>query len=76
MQYACAILSYKVTEYKMCVLIVASNSVGSISHSKNNRARYKKRIPVLRQYRLGLSDFNGNGIIATDFQRIMKYPVQ
>ena len=32
----------KVIEHEMCVLIVPITSVGNISHSKNNSARYNR----------------------------------
>ena len=49
-----------VTEHKMCVSIFSTTFVWNISHFKNNRARYDKKmyIGLHVKYRLFFSDFN------------------
>jgi hypothetical protein len=60
----------KVTEDKMCILMLSTGFVRSISHSKKKLARYDRScILVYVKYPIFLSDFNENWIFSTDFRK-------
>ena len=62
LQHFCTLsrkFSEKVIDYKMYVLIICTNFVCNISHSKEYSARYHKCIRLQVIYRLFLSGVNG-----------------
>jgi len=64
----------RVTEHKMCVLILSTTFVWNIFYSKKNWARYDQNfIFVHVKHPLFLSDFYKNLISSTDFRKILKY---
>jgi len=66
-----------VIEHKMCVLILSTNSVWNVSHSKKNWARYdkKKYVELHVKYLLFLSDFNKPWIFWKNFRKIFTYKI-
>jgi len=69
----------KVTEHKMCVLILSTNFVWNISHSKKKWARYDKKniyIDLHAKYPSFFSDFNEAWIFSQIFgKKILKYGI-
>jgi hypothetical protein len=64
---------FEVSVRKLCHLILSTNSVCNISHSKKKWARYDQKCTLVFTYPLFLSNFHERWIFFTDFQKIFQY---